>query len=187
METQETNWHSTGCSQLYIFDHTIRRAATDWITGDQPRGPIQTVHIDASYKGAEDRVLFHFPDEAPELLKSRYQMISIWRPIRTILKDPLAVADSHSTPESCLVPITFVFPERVSGAWNVTPHPNMKWYFRYKQTPDMVTFIKLFDSKLDGRARRVPHAAFVDPSTAHEAPRESIELRALIFHPEDRD
>ena len=45
--------------------------------------------------------------------------------------------------------------------------------------------IKCFDSKVDGRARRVPHSAFVDPSTEHESPRESIEVRALVFHPDD--
>lgn len=42
--------------------------------------------------------------------------------------------------------------------------------------------IKCFDSKKDGRARRVPHTAFVDPEAegVMEA-RESIEVRALVF------
>ena len=48
---------------------------------------------------------------------------------------------------------------------------------------------KCFDSKVDGRARRVPHSAFVDErfEGAHplEEARESIEVRALVFHPED--
>ena len=42
--------------------------------------------------------------------------------------------------------------------------------------------IKCFDSKLDGRARRVPHTAFVNPETETERARESIEVRALVFH-----
>lgn len=53
-----------------------------------------------------------------------------------------------------------------------------------------MTLIKCFDSKLDGRARRVPHTAFVNPETAakEEYPaRESIEIRALVFHPEDTE
>lgn len=42
--------------------------------------------------------------------------------------------------------------------------------------------IKCFDSKLDGRARRVPHTAFVDPTVdKSERARESIEVRALVF------
>ncbi|KAJ5290055.1 Prefoldin subunit 3 [Penicillium atrosanguineum] len=181
----------TGASRFFIFDHTIRRAPKDWISGDQPRGPVHTVHIDTSYAGAEARVVHQFRDEAPELLKARYQIISVWRPIRTILKHPLAVADAKSSPDNDLSPIKFIYPEREGGweggAWSVKANPNIKWYYRYKQTPNMVTFIKFFDSKVDGRARRVPHGSFVDPETEHEAARESIEVRALCFHPEDRD
>ena len=53
--------------------------------------------------------------------------------------------------------------------------------YRSGQTPEEVTLIKCFDSKLDGRARRVPHTAFVNPATADEDARESIEVRALVF------
>lgn len=42
--------------------------------------------------------------------------------------------------------------------------------------------IKCFDSKLDGRARRVPHTAFVNEETQGERARESIEVRALVFY-----
>lgn len=45
--------------------------------------------------------------------------------------------------------------------------------------------IKCFDSKLDGRARGAPHSAFVDQGAEAESPRESIEVRALVFHPDD--
>jgi hypothetical protein len=43
----------------------------------------------------------------------------------------------------------------------------------------------LYDSKQDGRARFAPHTAFIDRKTPLDAPpRESVELRALVFHPE---
>ena len=49
-------------------------------------------------------------------------------------------------------------------------------------TPEEVLLIKIFDSKRDGRARRVPHSAFVDPRTVHDnRPRKSIEVRCLVF------
>lgn len=48
-----------------------------------------------------------------------------------------------------------------------------------------MTLIKCFDSKTDGRARRVPHSAFVNPEFENEEPRQSIEVRALVFHPDD--
>ena len=145
------------------------------------------MHIDQSYDAAKSRVPFHLPEDAPELLKGRYQIINVWRPIKTILKDPLAVADAHSVPESDLVPVKLIYPNREGETYSVKADPNIKWYYRYGQTPDLVTLIKCFDSKTDGRARRVPHTAFVNPETEHEAGRESIEVRALVFHPDDRD
>lgn len=145
------------------------------------------MHIDQSYTASKNRVSHHLPDEAAELLKGRYQIINVWRPIKTILKDPLAVADAHSVPDSDLVPIGLIYPDREGETYGVKPDPNIKWYYRYGQTPDLVTLIKCFDSKVDGRARRVPHTVFVNPETENEAGRESIEVRALVFHPDDRD
>ena len=52
-------------------------------------------------------------------------------------------------------------------------------------TREEALLIKCFDSAVDGRARFVPHAAFMDPTTPAEAPpRESIELRTLVFYEE---
>ncbi|KAJ5508982.1 hypothetical protein N7527_011125 [Penicillium freii] len=185
-ETEQLLKDATGASRIFIFDHTIRRGQTDGPTFSR-RGPVQRVHIDQSYTASKSRVSYHLPDEAPELLKGRYQIINIWRPIKTILKDPLAVADAHSVPDSDLVPIGLIYPDRQGETYGVKPDPNIKWYYRYGQTPDLVTLIKCFDSKVDGRARRVPHTAFVNPETENEAERESIEVRALVFHPDDRD
>ncbi|KGO45405.1 hypothetical protein PEX1_021880 [Penicillium expansum] len=186
-ETEQLLKDATGASRIFIFDHTIRRAQTDGSIGVRLRGPVQRVHIDQSYTASKSRVSHHLPDEAPELLKGRYQIINVWRPIKTILKDPLAVADAHSVPDSDLVPIGLIYPDRQGETYGVKPDPNIKWYYRYGQTPDLVTLIKCFDSKLDGRARRVPHTAFVNPETENEAGRESIEVRALVFHPDDCD
>ena len=50
-------------------------------------------------------------------------------------------------------------------------------------TADEILLLKCFDSKTDGRARFAPHTAFADPTTPPDAaPRESIELRTLVFH-----
>ncbi|KAJ5170774.1 uncharacterized protein N7500_003557 [Penicillium coprophilum] len=186
-ETEQLLKDATGASRIFIFDHTIRRPQTDKSTSSQFRGPVQRVHIDQSYSASKNRVSFHLPDEAPELLKGRYQIINVWRPINTILKDPLAVADAHSVLESDLVPVGLIYPDREGETYSIKPNSNIKWYYRYGQTPDLVTLIKCFDSKLDGRARRSPHTAFVNPETENEAGRHSIEVRALVFHPDDRD
>lgn len=50
------------------------------------------------------------------------------------------------------------------------------------QTPAEALLIKGFDSATDGRARLSFHAAFDDPASPPDAPpRESIEVRALVF------
>ena len=172
----------TGASRVFIFDHTIRRPSGE----DNQRGPVQRVHIDQSYEASKNRVSYHLLEEAPKLLKGRYQIINVWRPIKTILKDPLAVGDAHSIPDSDLIPIKLIYPNREGETYAVRANPNIRWYYRYGQTPEQVTLIKCYDSKTDGRARRTPHSAFVNPETENEAPRESIEVRALVFHPDDQ-
>lgn len=179
--------YRTGASKIFIFDHTIRRAPLDARDPGTPqlRGPVQRVHIDQSYPASKNRVTHHLPDEAEKLLKGRYQIINVWRPIKPILKDPLAVADAHTVPESDLVPIKLIYPDREGETLGVRANPETKWYYRYGQGPDLVTLIKCFDSKVDGRARRVPHSAFALPGAEGKEPRESIEVRTLVFHEDD--
>ncbi|KAJ5218440.1 uncharacterized protein N7498_000539 [Penicillium cinerascens] len=148
---------------------------------------VQHVHIDQSYKASENRVSHHLPDEALELLRGRFQIINVSRPICTILKDPLTAADPHTVPDSDLVPVGLIYPDREGETYSVKPDPEIKWYYRYGPMPDLVTLIKCFDSKTVGRARRVPHSAFVNTETEREDGRESIEVRALVFHPGDRE
>ena len=63
---------------MFIFDHTIRRAAEDTRNGTTTlRGPGKRVHIDQSYRASEARVKYHLPDEADELLKNRFQIINV--------------------------------------------------------------------------------------------------------------
>lgn len=178
---------STGASRVFIFDHTIRRPTVDPATGktNALRGPVNRVHVDQSYTASRSRVPYHLPDEADRLLTTRHQIINVWRPIKRILRDPLAVADAHSVPESDLVPVGLIYPNRRGETLAILPNKSHKWYFLYGQNPEEVTLIKCYDSKLDGRARRVPHTAFSNPATEHEAARESIEIRALVFHEDE--
>lgn len=151
------------------------------------RGPVQRVHIDQSYAASPRRVTHHLPEEAEKLLKGRFQIINVWRPIKTILKDPLGVAAANSVDDKDLVPIKLIYPDREGETYSVRHAPGHKWNYLYKQTPEEVLLIKCFDSKTDGRARRVPHSAFVNPEHEGEKTRESIEVRALVFHPDDTE
>ncbi|KAI1662910.1 hypothetical protein F4813DRAFT_342313 [Daldinia decipiens] len=191
-ETEQLLKDATGASKIFIFDHTIRRNPADQRGADggpSLRGPVNRVHIDQTYSAALSRVPHHLPaEEAAELLKGRVQIINVWRPIKTVLRDPLAIAEANSVGEAELVPIPLIYPNRKGETFAVRYAPGHRWYYKYGLTPEEVLFIKCFDSKTDGRARRVPHTAFVDPAIGPDVPkRESIEVRALVFHPDDRD
>ena len=133
----------------------------------------------------------HLPEEAETLLKGRVQIINVWRPIKTILRDPLGVIAANTVHEDELVPIKLIYPNREGETFSVRPAKEdrtdggHKWHYLFQQAPDEVTLIKCFDSKTDGRARRVPHSAFIDDEFENEAARESIEVRTLVFHPDD--
>ncbi|RYP71917.1 hypothetical protein DL771_004520 [Monosporascus sp. 5C6A] len=190
-ETEQLLKDVTGASKIFIFDHTIRRQSADPTAGRdaQRRGPVQRVHIDQTYSASLSRVPHHLPaEEAAELLKGRVQIINVWRPIKKVLRDPLAVADAHSVSEDDLVPVGLIYPNRRGETFAVKYNPSHRWFYKYGLSPNEVLLIKCFDTKTDGRARRVPHTAFIDPSAGPEVPtRESIEVRALVFHPDDRD
>ncbi|KAK4106121.1 hypothetical protein N658DRAFT_490728 [Parathielavia hyrcaniae] len=182
-ETEQLIKDVTGAVRVFVFDYTLRRQKDPAAPDLRVSGPLRSVHIDQSYSASVERVRHHFPGEAEQLLQKRFQIINVWRPIKTILKDPLAVADSHSVAESDLVGAAIVFPHKRGETYVVKPNPNHRWYFKYAQRPDQVTLIKCYDSlESGGAARRVPHSAFVDPAEEDKEPRESIEVRALVFY-----
>jgi len=189
-EVEELLKRTTGASKIFIFDHTIRRQSNDKTPGAEGaplRGPVQRVHIDQSYDAGPKRVKHHLPEEADTLLKGRYQVINVWRPIKTIFKDPLGIAAANTVKDDELVPIKLIYPDREGETYAVRPGPTHEWYYLHAQTPEEVVLIKCFDSKTDGRARRVPHSAFVNKEYENEEARESIEVRALVFHPDDTE
>ncbi|EGX90685.1 hypothetical protein CCM_07105 [Cordyceps militaris CM01] len=187
-ETEQLLKDVTGADRIFIFDHTIRRVPAGTKLDATARPPVQQVHIDQTYAASLSRVAHHLPGEAAELVRGRVQIINVWRPIRTVRRDPLAVADAHSVPEADLVPRQLIYPNRNGETFSVRHSPGQRWYYRSGLAPDQALLIKCFDSKTDGRARRVPHTAFEDPDTPADAPtRESIEVRALVFHTADRD
>jgi len=178
----------TGANRVFIFDHTVRKrveGAPDR-RDDGPRQPVGRVHVDHTAKSGPQRVRDLIPDEAEELLKGRVQVINLWRPIRGPLKDaPLAVCDARTVEADELVPADLVYPHRLGETYAVKFNPRHQWFYFPEMTTNEVLLLKCFDSKVDGRARFAPHSAFADPTTPADAPpRESIELRALVFHKE---
>jgi hypothetical protein len=175
-----------GANRVHIFDHTVRRrvAGGEDRRGDAPRQPVPRVHVDHTAKSGPQRVRDLLPDEAERLLRGRVQIINLWRPIRGPLRDaPLAVCDAQTVKPDQLVPSDLVYPHRVGETYAVTFDAAHRWFYVSEMRADEVLLLKCYDSETDGRARFAPHTAFADPTTPPDAPpRESIELRSLVFH-----
>lgn len=163
-----------GIKKVVIFDHTIRRREKA-----SPRQPVQQVHVDQTPQAAETRVRRHVEDEieAEELLKGRYQIINVWRPIQNPASDfPLALIDFRSTDPSDFVKVDLLYPKRqdspndnddrgkealpdpnsmsstqgyeVKGeTYAVAPSDKHRFYYMKDMTPEEVMFIKCFDSR----------------------------------------
>jgi len=177
----------TGASRVFIFDHLQRRrvpGATRRAPGVPPQ-PATRVHVDHTSRSGPQRVRDLLPDEAEELLKGRVQVINLWRPIRgPLLDSPLAVCDARTVDPAYLVPSDLVYRERVGETYSVTYNPAHEWYYVPEMRREQALLLKIADTKTDGRARFMPHTSFTDPTTPPDAfPRESIELRTLVFHP----
>jgi hypothetical protein len=172
--------------RVFIFDHTVRKrveGAADVRDGG-PRQPATRVHVDQTGVSGRNRVFEHLPDEADELLKGRVQVINLWRPIRgPVLDAPLAMADGRTVDPDDLVASDLIYPNRKGETYSVRYNPAHRWYYVSRMTADEALLLKCYDSATDGRTRFGPHTAFIDPTApADAAPRESIEVRTLVFH-----
>jgi hypothetical protein len=175
----------TGAYRVHIFDHTTRRRVPDADSqSDAPRQPVRRVHIDHTARSGPQRVRDLLPDEAEELLKGRVQVINLWRPIRGPLQDsPLAVCDATTINFDDLVPSDLVYPHRVGETYSVKYNPAHRWYYVPRMQPDEALLLKCADTATGVPARFTPHSAFTDPTAPADAPpRESIEVRTLVFH-----
>ena len=177
---------ATGAARVHIFDHTIRRqvpGAED--RAGAARQPVARVHVDHTEQSGPQRVRDLLPDEAEALLRGRVQIVNLWRPIAGPVRDmPLAVCDTTTVAPGDLVASDLIYPDRRGETYQVRFNPSHRWYWLPEMTPEEALLLKVYDSARDGTARFSPHTAFADPGAPPDAPpRQSIELRALLFHP----
>lgn len=163
-------------NRIILFDHTIRRALPN-----AHRAPVTRAHIDQTAKSAAQRVNFHSPEDAEKLLKGRYRIINVWRPLNGAVEThPLAFAEANSVPDTDMVGVEHKYPDRSGETAAIRYNPNHKWHYWSGIDNDERIFLQCFDS--NSPSTRVPHSAFVDPRTTPDSKhRESIEVRALVF------
>ena len=173
----------TGAERVLVFDHIVRNPVLAERGEKGARSPAKVVHNDYSLKSAPRRVRDHLPQEAEHLLKNRFAEINVWRAIRgPIESSPLALCDSRSLDLEDSVPTDLVYRDRVGETLGFLFNPNHRWYYFPRMQRNEAILLKCYDSKDDGRARFTAHTSFEDPnSPPNAAPRESIEVRALVF------
>ena len=184
-ECEHVMKEATGATRVVAFDHIVRNAAMAALEGSCIKIPAKRVHSDYTAWSSPKRVRDLMGDEAEELLKHRFAIINLWRPIRgPVLESPLTLCDAQSLAEEDLVASDLRYPDRTGETYAITYNPNQRYYYFPKMQPDEPVLIRCFDSALAGAARFSAHTGFDDPETPPDAPpRESIEVRTLVFFP----
>ena len=168
-----------GASRVLVFDHNVRNATIPGMPA-----PSRQVHNDHTVNSAPRRVRDHLPDEAEELLKGRFGIVNVWRPIRgPVLDSPLALCDARTFSDDDLIASDLVYSHLRGETSSVEYKPGHRWHYFSEMQPDEAVLIRVHDSANDGRARLSFHTSFENPLAVGAPPRESIEVRTLVFFP----
>ncbi|TFL01354.1 hypothetical protein BDV98DRAFT_548891 [Pterulicium gracile] len=173
-EVQKVLRDVTGAGRIVIFDHTIRQRAASGVDGNLTKQqPASLAHIDQTPAASIARVHQNIPAaEVPVLLKKRFQLINLWRPITNIALDwPLAVCDYQSVDlERDVMPLKLIRPGQEDGeTFAVRFNGGQRWKYLRGMERDEGVLLKCYDSA-EGVATYTPHTAFSDPSTPKDAP-----------------
>lgn len=128
----------------------------------------------------------------------------MWRPLRTVENWPLAFCDTQTLQTRDLLAADYVRRHFVGETFFLLHSRDHRWYYLRDQQPDEVAMFKIYDSDASathGKCRKTldtvlvciacikrltqvqgcPHASFTLGDEDSLAPRESIEIRALVF------
>jgi hypothetical protein len=173
----------SGAKRVVVFDHTLRTASDEERETRKIRDVVSRVHNDYTEWSGPQRVRDIMGDEAETLLRGRFAIIQVWRPInRPVESHPLAICDAQTVMPETLVVNERRYQDRVGQTFGIIYDPGQRWYWFPHMRPDEALVFKVYESLKDGRARWTAHTAFADPTSPPDAkPRESIEIRTLAF------
>jgi hypothetical protein len=173
----------SGATRVVVFDHTLRTADEEMRMQRKIREVVPRVHNDYTEWSGPQRVRDIMGDEAEALLRRRFAIIQVWRPIRHPVESfPLAICDARSVAFEDFIISERRYPNRVGQTYATVYNPAHKWFWFPRMRREEAIVFKVYDSLKDGRARWTAHTAFDDPtSPPHARPRESIEIRTLAF------
>eukprot|EP00928_Gymnodinium_smaydae_P049853 TRINITY_DN33488_c0_g1_i1.p1 TRINITY_DN33488_c0_g1~~TRINITY_DN33488_c0_g1_i1.p1 ORF type:complete len:356 (+),score=41.95 TRINITY_DN33488_c0_g1_i1:36-1103(+) len=189
-----------GGSCALVFDHVLRCAGDSTAGEDGNASAVTRVHCDLTEwsaaslleeiceRGIYSRSLGRLlkPAELSRLAKGRHAFVNIWRNVADtpIQRLPLAVCRASSTDARDRFPYEIMQPMLAGDSrdnYALDFRAEHEWCYFPDMVKDECLMFKTFDSS-QSEARFVFHAAFDDPSTPENAPpRESIEVRAIVF------
>ncbi|KAH6708920.1 hypothetical protein BKA61DRAFT_615084 [Leptodontidium sp. MPI-SDFR-AT-0119] len=181
LELAEIVKNLTGASTVHVFNHVLRQ------TADAPTGHphVDYTGVPSHLEGTKAELRLPPPISALFNTSTRYAYINAWRPIRTIQRDPLALADALTVPASDYQLRARKFPSGVESGNYIMSHGSKeemhRWYYMPEMSPEDLVVFKGYDTLQDEKGWRCPHTAVVVEGTAGLPPRESIECRAICF------
>lgn len=178
-EVEQLLRQTLGASRAFVFDHNVRNAGKPGLAP-----PSRQVHNDHTVNSASRRVRDHLGAEADQLLKHRFGIVNVWRPVRgPVLDSPLALCDARTFTEDDLIASDLVYAHVRGETSRVEYKPSHRWYYFSEMQTHEALLIRIHDSANDGRAQLSFHTSFENPLAPGAPPRESIEIRALVFFP----
>ncbi len=173
----------SGASRVVVFDHTLRTADEEARAARKIREVVRRVHNDYTEWSGPQRLRDVLPQEADALMRRRFAIVQVWRPIRHPVETfPLGICDAQSLASSDLVVSERRYPDRIGQTYAISYNPAHRWYWFPRMRREEALVFKVYDSVKDGVARWTAHTAFDDPTSPPGArPRESIEIRTLAF------
>lgn len=122
----------------------------------------------------------------------RWAIYSIWRPLKTVRRDAIAVNDQRTVQPEDYVGSRMLFPNLgqpgAAGIHDIDCYLSRyseghKWYWVEEQKPEEAVIITFFDSdaEKDGRPGGILHSSVELPGTEDQETRESVELRCLCI------
>ena len=172
-------------SEVVVFDHNTRAELRAPGRPDAAREPVHLVHNDFTVWSGAERVHRELgTSRAERLLQGRLSIINVWRPITGPLESkPLAVCDAQSLTIDDLVAADMVYEHRTGSEYRATFSPAHRWYYYPGLNVDELLLIKVCDTDEGTVSRFCLHTAFDHPDTTPASrPRESIELRVMVFY-----
>lgn len=204
-EVAELLKRELGAVFVFSFEHHVRSdslegALAKYETGlADIDGPVRRVHIDESPESAL-KSFRYWCAERPgmEWLRDREVGIyNIWKPLRTVRRDPLCICDVRTVGDADLQMGKVVVPA-VGEIENISVRaPEVEgghgFVYLREQRADEVLLFRITDSRIDDfgndgvkregwtgrKSYGAPHTSFVDPGTEGMEPRESVEVRSF--------